>query len=395
MKYFFILGNNPALSLAEILAVLKPKYYHLLERDFLVMEVDIEIDAPKLIKRMGGVIKIGEIKDEIKESNFQKKSLESSFKIALLKSKSVGSGKFNFGISDYSRHFNIQKLGLKLKNEFKKRQISSRFVTSREENLTSVVVEQNKLIKKGIEIILVSFNGKVLVGETLAVQPFKSLSYRDFGRPARDDKSGMLPPKLAQAMINLAELQDNEGLLLDPFCGSGTILTEAMLMDYRNLFGLDSSFKAIQDSRRNVDWIKEQYEVQNTKVKLVVKNVLDLSKFIKVNSVSVIVTEPYLGPQRGKIEFDLVIKELEELYSKALTECYKVLIPGARMVMVWPVFYGNKFINPDISKFIKIELLPERMLKKEEIKKFISPRGSIIYGRQGQKVFREIIVLEK
>ena len=395
MKYFFILGNNTALSLAEILAVLKPKYYHLLSADFLLADIDLEIDALNLINRLGGVIKIGEVKGEIKESNFHKKSLEACFKLALLKSKGVESGKFNFGFSDYSHQFNIQNLGLKLKTEFKKRKISSRFVISREENLSSVVVEQNKLIKKGIEIVIASLNGKVFLGETLAVQPFKSLSYRDFGRPARDDKSGMLPPKLAQIMINLAELQNKDGLLLDPFCGSGTILSEAMLMDYKNVFGLDLSFKAIQDSRRNIDWIKEQYELKDIRARLAVKNVLDLSKFVKMNSVSAIITEPYLGPQRGKIEFELVIKELDALYSKALLECYKTMEPGARIVMVWPVFYGNKFINPDISTFKKVEILPERMIIKEEVRKFLSPRGSIIYGRQGQKVFREIIVLEK
>ena len=60
---------------------------------------------------------------------------------------------------------------------------------------------------------------KGFLGQTLVVQPFKVLSKRDFGRPARDDHSGMLPPKLAQIMINLARRNDDISTktILDPF----------------------------------------------------------------------------------------------------------------------------------------------------------------------------------
>jgi len=72
------------------------------------------------------------------------------------------------------------------------------------------VVEQNKLIESGIEFCLIVDKNRVFLGKTLVVQPFKDLSKRDFGRPARDDHSGMIPPKLAQMMINLA--RSNNGI---------------------------------------------------------------------------------------------------------------------------------------------------------------------------------------
>jgi len=393
MKYFFILGNNPALSLAEILATLKPKSFDLITEEFLLVETILELNVLDLIERLGGVIKIGVIRQELDSSSYKQKLPLVILDIIKHRQEKTSGGKFNFGFSSYS-NIDIKNLGLEIKKKLTSLQISSRFVISKDKALSSVVVEQNKLLRRGVEISFVMFGNQVLLGETLAVQPFKSLSYRDFSRPARDDRSGMLPPKLAKIMINLSE-SSQDGLLVDPFCGSGTILSEAILMGFNNLFGSDLSFKAVSDSKRNINWIKEQYEVKPQNVQLKVKNVLDLSKFIKANSVESFVTEPYLGPQRGKIEFSLVIKELEYLYSKALEQMFKTLVKSGRVVMVWPVFYGNKFINPNVSQFKKVNILPEYIRKNEIIKKYINSRGNIIYGRKGQKVFREIIVLEK
>lgn len=393
MKYFFILGNNPALSLAEILATLKPKSFDLITEEFLLVETTLELNTRDLIERLGGVIKVGVIRHELEISSYKQKLPSVILDIIKHRQEKTLGGKFNFGFSSYS-DIDIKSLGLEIKKKLTSLQISSRFVVSKDRVLSSVVVEQNKLLRRGIEISFVVFGNQILLGETLAVQPFKSLSYRDFSRPARDDKSGMLPPKLAKIMINLSE-SSQDGLLVDPFCGSGTILSEAILMGFNNLFGSDLSFKAVSDSKRNINWIKEQYEVKPQNVQLKVKNVLDLSKFIKANSVESFVTEPYLGPQRGKIEFSLVIKELEYLYSKALEQMFKTLVKSGRVVMVWPVFYGNKFINPNVSQFKKVNILPEYIRKNEIIKKYINSRGNIIYGRKGQKVFREIIVLEK
>ncbi|MDD3778257.1 MAG: hypothetical protein PHH52_02650 [Patescibacteria group bacterium] len=392
MKYFFILGNNPALSLAEVLAVIKPKSYILISEEFLVTETSADLNPLTLSTVLGGTIKIGLIKEELAISNYKNKIEESILQIIRDRQKEVASGKFNFGFSNYS-NLDFGHLGLKIKKDLSSLKINTRFVVSREKTLSSVIVEQNKLLRKGVEIVFARYEDYVILGETMAVQPFKSLSYRDFSRPARDDKSGMLPPKLAKIMINLAEA-DKDGLLVDPFCGSGTILSEAILMGYNNLYGLDLSSKAIDDSFKNINWIKEQYQIEPVSIKFKVKNVLDLSKFIKVNSVSAFISEPYLGPQRGKIEFKSVIKEIEYLYTKALVQMYQVLEKGGRVVMVWPVFYGNKFVNPNIGEFKKISILPDN-LKNEEIKKRINQRGNIVYGRAGQKVFREVIVLEK
>lgn len=395
MKYFFVLGTNTALSIAELGAVLDLSRAKLLAPDFLLADIDIEINAETLINRLGGTIKIGLIRAEV-DINSNPDLIKSVIKLAADKKNNVADGKFNFGYSCYGQNnFNKKDLGIKVKNFFNEKKISSRFVVSQEKTLSSVVITQNKLLTRGIEIVLANDNENklALIGETLSTQPFKDLSRRDFGRPARDDLSGMLPPKVALIMINLAQLKDPESIIVDPFCGSGTILSEALLLGYKNLFGSDISIKAIEDTRINISWLKELYSISNFKLKLLVKNVTNLSKFIKSNYVDAVITEPYLGPQRGLLNFKIINKNLEDLYSTAISEFHKILRDGSRVVMIWPSFYGQRPITPSYRGFKIIDMIPENLAEGSFVNK--NSRPTIIYGRPGQKVFREIVVLEK
>lgn len=390
MKYFFVLGTNQALSIAELSAVFPEeiKTAKLLSNEILILDIK-KLDPIKFIKKIGGTIKIGQIKKEV---NFNEIANESINLIDKIKKE----GKFKYGISFYGKNnFKTFKLGLEIKNHLREQKINCRFVTSKEKTLSSVVVEQNKLIAKGIEIVLIENKNKILIAQTLAVQPFKELSYRDYGRPARDDKSGMLPPKLAQIMINLSGHANQNKTLLDPFCGSGTILTEAMLMGYKNLIGADISSRAVEDTEKNIKWIEANYKPQTTNYKLFQISADELSKKIKPNSISAIITEPYLGPQRGKHDVPKTIKELKKIYNASLKEFKKILSDEAKIVMVWPVFRNKKYfdiVSPDINGYNIINVIPENLRKASNLK--ITDRNTIIYGRADQKVWREIILLK-
>jgi tRNA G10 N-methylase Trm11 len=359
----------------------------------LVWETTREINPENLIKRLGGTIKIGEIKVEVLDDS-EPSLITTLVKLAQTKKRLNNTGRFNFGLSGYGQfQFNKQNLGLKLKKELRASGFNSRLVTSREKTLSSVVVTQNKLLGKGAEFILCKDGEQILIGETKAVQPFKDLSRRDYGRPARDDKSGMLPPKLAQIMINLAQVEKVDDVIVDPFCGSGTILSEAMLAGYTSLFGSDISPQAVNDTYKNISWTKELYGINDFKIKVVVKNVLNLSKFIKANFAAAVITEPFLGPQRGMINFKVVSDNLENLYSEALKQFRIILKAKGRVVMIWPFFYGQRPITPDYTGFKMLSMLPDLLIENKFIKKHNRP--TIIYGRPGQKVYREIVVLEK
>lgn len=404
MRYFFILGNNQSLSIAEILAVLPASNgWQLAGEQVFILETE-EFDAQKMIRRLGGTIKIGLLESELPNGNYQKMA-QAMFSLLRL---DKGEGKFKFGISYYGKHrLNIKPIGMEIKNFLKEAGRNARWVISREPVLSSVVVETNKLISSGAEFVLIPepAGKKILIGKTLAVQAFKELSYRDFGRPGRDDHSGMLPPKLAQILINLAKPDMQNDILLDPFCGSGTVLTEAMLIGCLKIAGSDISEKAVLDSEKNIGWVKEKFSTQDEKFndlecKIFKLSATELSKKISLNSIGAIATEPYLGPQRWYADVKQTTKELEELYSKSLKEFQKVLKPGGRVAMVWPAFAKTSngrpelfHVNPDLNGFKIADPIPAELRNDKGIK--LTGRNTIIYGREGQRVWREIVVLVK
>lgn len=398
-KYFFILGTNSNLSLAELTALFPDNKWEIYGTAA-ISEFPQEVDYEDLMKKMGGTIKIGEIIKNISLANRHALSDLVKKELMIEAKKDKNLARFNFGFSFYGKQKlpgDFFKLGLAIKKDLKQIGIASRMVTSRDPILSSVVVEQNKLIEQGVEICLIVEKGRVYIGKTLAVQFFKELSKRDFGRPSRDDHSGMIPPKLAQIMINLARRADvdfKNKILLDPFCGSGTILMEAYLMGFKDIIGSDLSDKAVSDSKNNIDWIIAlKKDSSKNNINIFQSDVLQLSSKIKHNLISYVVCEPYLGPQRGYKKFDEVVDELNILYSDALKVLFELLPKGARVCMIWPQFRAeNKIwkLNPNIGKFKMRPTLDygdDKTDKKE--------RDTVVYGREEQKVWREIIILEK
>jgi tRNA G10 N-methylase Trm11 len=118
--------------------------------------------------------------------------------------------------------------------------------------------------------------------------------------------------------------------------------------------------------------------------------VLRLSEQIKVNSVDAIITEPYLGPQKPGADVRKVKRELDELYSKALGQFAKVLKAKGSVVMIWPRMTDGRTIidiEPEIEGFKMVNSWPEEL-------KNMAPK-ELVYGREGQRVWRRIVILVK
>jgi tRNA G10 N-methylase Trm11 len=383
-SHLFLLGNNPALSVAEILAKFQSQKYSLLNKQILKLDFSEKIDTEKVIKKLGGTIKIVEVLEE----DFQdllaaiEKYLPENFQ-----------GKYGFGLSFYGEgQRNFKEMAMKIKRELKSRGISSRWIVSREKNLSSVVVDKNKLVESGSDFVIVEEKNKKFLGKTVAVQNFEELSLRDYGRPARDSYSGMIPPKLAQMMLNIGLQGRTDQVLLDPFCGSGTMLMEASLMGVKKIIGTDLSEKAIHDSQVNLRWLKKEFQtsqVRNVELKQI--DARKISNFLNKKSVDLIVTEPYLGPQRKIDDIEKVKKSLEKLYQECLIEFSEILNDRGRIVMIWPVLRKAKdqFMKINLKDFEIVNYLPENLNLP------ISHRNTLVYGRKDQKVWREIVVLEK
>lgn len=414
-NFAFILGRNPALSIAEIISFLNRDKQEYLISDYseeiFLLETQNLID----INTLGGSIKIAEIYYRLDLNNSEDElynifSGENLFKQFFHRRE----GKLHFGISLYlldekSFLFNtyrklLENLSKKIKDNLKEEGQSSGFVRIKDRFLSSVSVDKNELLKKGAEIILIASKSDLYVGKTIAVQQVGSYSLRDYGRPRRDKKSGILPPKLAQIMINLSQVS-KDSTILDPFCGSGTILSEGAFMGYQNLIGSDIKNEAISATKENINWLKSQFSerIANINIKLFISDVNNISSLIPKNSVDAIIVEPYLGPPFYRApsdhEINAVSVQLSSLYHRAFSEFSKILKKKARVVFIFPAFKsGGQFklinINDNLKKigFNQINILNKDLSGK--FLKYLTNRNTFLYGRGDEFIFREILVFE-
>jgi tRNA G10 N-methylase Trm11 len=381
MKYFFALGKHPKLSTTEIKSVLGRNNidYQLLatSEEMLVIESKTKI-KPALINQLGGTIKFGLIKKARHVKKFQNSDLVDIIDYH-------GDHKFLFGLSVYGKkNFRLSKAGITVKKALKKQSLKVRFVTSKENPLSSVIVAKNDLIKDyGCELIAFSKQDLVYLGKTLSVQDFEKYSKIDYGRPVRDELAGMLPPKVAQIMINLAQA-DLSSTILDPFCGSGTTLQMAALLGYKNLIGFDKNQKAIINTERNINWLKETFKIKfNERLEAV--DVLQLTKELARESIDVIVTEPFLGPPLKGTESDLQLKtnlkELTSLYKNAFSQFREILKSEGKIVIVLPEF----IIKKRTYTFELEDIIPKEFQVQDHWQ----------YSRPGQRVIRNIYLIKK
>jgi tRNA G10 N-methylase Trm11 len=359
----------------------------LLTPEILQIETSANLPIVDVMRELGGTIKIGELVLELPGD------VETAAPLIMKELLSLPVERLHFGFSAYGVRIS-KTLGLKIKKEIIALGKMARWVVSREPDLSSVVIEQNKLLTHGFDFSFIKSAKKIYLAKTLAVQPFKELSKRDYGRPGRDDHSGMLPPKLAQMMLNLGLVAEDKNLL-DPFCGSGTVLSEALLLGVKNIFGSDISAKAVADTLANLEWIDKEGAVKGKEQRVAQISATELSSHFRKNSIDAIVTEPFLGPQRGDYDVRQVIAELEDLYAKAISEFGKVLKAGGRAVMIWPVIKTKNdriFMSAKIAGDLQmIKPLPAELIKDMKL----TNRETLLYGRSDQRVWREIVILEK
>ncbi len=387
-SYYFVLGREPLLSAAEIIHTLTLKDYTLTGG---ILSVSLSEPPTDLINRLGGTIKIAE---EIVSEADQTTALD----LMVEELKKID-GKIHFGLSLYNCELSnnqtkdlLTTWGKELKKMLKDEGLSVRYVENRETILSSVTVEKNGLTKRGREFIIIeTAKDTFSIAKTLTVQPFEAFSERDFGRPGRDDKSGMLPPKLALMAINLSRITKDQ-TLLDPFCGSGTIVTEALLQGFTKIIGSDVSSKAVEDSKQNIDYTRSKNADLLCDLNIFESDVRSLDKHIPANSVDAIITEPYLGkPLRGNEKPEALrdqTNELAELYLQAFTVFQKILKPGAKVIFIIPSFRTpNGWLRIDCAKSI------------EKIGFTIAPllptHDYLLYARPNQHVGREMWCFEK
>jgi len=397
MKYAFAMGRHPSLSVAELVRAIPDLTLESAEGGICVGNCG-EL-APEFINKIGGTIKIIAIDKEIGSLG----EISAAFLRKLIPARE---GRIIFGISVYgtvpgAERRRIYIEGLELKKAIKAEGRRARYVVSQNTQLSSVVVAKNKLIEEGAEIVIIKERSRALIGRTVAIQEFEAYGERDFDRPGRSARRGMLPPKLAQMMINIANGEKNK-TLLDPFCGSGTVLGEALLLGYTDVVGADISREAIADTKAYLEWLEISYPEFKGRWKVFVSDARTIDTLIPAESVATIVAEPFLGPPQNGRETPeqlrlVMMNQLVPLYRDSIAALKKVLIPGGRAIFSFPIFNRQRAPIFTPVPLLAAELTPVPLVPSEYLD-FGLPStvsGGALYERPDQFVGREIVLMKK
>lgn len=387
--YIAILGRQPALGMAELEHLYGAEATHWFSHESATISSDnMSID------RLGGTQKLGRIVVELPHGDWRRVSMKIVQTYAQAWSNSES--KITLGISAYgfkATPRDIQQTAILLKQKLKKSGVSLRAIPNSDTILNTATSHHNKLglSDNKVELIVVqSPTGRIIVAESVGAQNITAYTKRDQERPKRDAFVGMLPPKLAQMMINLATTpNETSSRILDPFCGTGVVLQEAALMGHP-VYGTDLSEKMVSYSRTNLEWLADTHNL-TINATISAGDAMDTTWEAPIDAV---VCESYLGqpfsapPSPAKL--DQVRKNCNHIISTFLQNINGQLPSGAPLCVAVPAW---KSTNGDFTHLPLIGQL-EKLGYKRHTFTHIENR-ELLYYREDQIVARELLVLTK
>lgn len=366
MKYLFILGRNIELSIAEIKSFFEKEKIHFKITARIKNGILVETERilqKGIIENFGGTISIGEV---ISEGNFEKISKDLENKTLY----SVTSNKLNYVIFNFGGE-DFEDISSYLKRKFREERLKAT-----EKNISGRIELQG-----GKRVLKVSSN---LIDEQYFVfqncfgimtenYDYVSAEKRDMEKPVRRNELS-ISPRLAKILINLSQVKKEE-TLLDPFCGIGTILQEALLQKIK-VIGIDNDKTAVKNAKVNLDWFKfkdENYKLIN-----------DDSSSVQISKVDGIATEPDLGELQKKIPTVEKAKEIIRGYENLMIKVLKNLKKNTK---------GKIVFTAPLIETIKGKISPdfERIANATRLRIVLGP---IQEFREKSIVGRNILVLE-
>ena len=393
MKYVAIAGRQPLISLAEIQA-LYDKSARLVGKKLVFFNID-EDDEENIspdINRLGGSLKLGRFFD----TDFSK--------LAKFLATAHPEGKITLGISDFSKQKKsglAKQKSMELKRNLAKIGRSVRVITSNEPEISSATAHHNQLGEKAgcFEIFLIDRE----IYLSLGTQNITAYTERDQARPARDAKVGMLPPKLAQILINLCGKLPEGARVLDPFCGTGVVLQEAAIMGYIP-YGTDLNERMVEYSKKNLSWLFNERNQKRFKIlpDLIQKkdqilntiSVGDATSFTWEGEIDAVAFEGYLGAPMSKPPVDIKFKtekaKCREIAMGFLKNITPQIKSGTPVVMALPAWLRENGKYAGLNILDKIQEMGYNFEKFQDLS-----QSDLLYYREGQIVAREIIVIRK
>ena len=382
-----MLGRLPKLSIAELEAMFGKSHVRAVSRSTAVVDTDnLSIDS------LGGSLKCGKIIHTLPADGHPTLEQTSHWitRTYVHQLLAVG-GKITLGISAYGFSISprqLQSIGLSLKSSMKRHGASLRLIPNTSIELSTATSHNNKLglsPKKRELFIIKTDDSAILIAESNGAQNITAYARRDRNRPRRDAFVGMLPPKLAQIMVNLAVGNAAKATILDPFCGTGTVLQEALLKRY-DVCGSDLSQKMIDYTTENLTWLQSKYHITGTVHSLEQADAMT-HQWPKAQQLNAVVCETYLGqpfsapPSPKKLHE--VTGNCNHIITNFLRNIHSQLTPGTTLCIAVPAWR-------DASH--NLTHLP--LIKDLKKLGYILQQPPLIYSRSDQVVVREILLLK-
>lgn len=389
--YLFVLGRNPALSRAE-LSFWGEEVLYDAEKSLCLME-NLRFENPRnlpktkeqlFLDRLGGVIRFGVVLGEFKTE----KELQTQILKTIETEKPEG--KVHLGVSAWGsgRHFIKPFLG-DLKESLKAVGRNCRLINISGDNLDSGKIFGERLLQKGFEFIIWKKGDSYLLVKTVASQNLRNYTLRDREKEFRDSKMGMLPPKVAQILINIANPSINQ-IIIDPFCGSGTLNIEAALSGYKTV-GSDIVEKHVKESQKNCAYMSEKFRYDGENHTFIHADATQFPYARYENAV--VVTEGSLGenferrPQKSVVEKEMQI--IQSLWKRVFVALESSTVQTVVFCLpAWKLFGETVSISESVLRDAeKRGFEVERITEKD--KTYIYARPDAFVGREICKVVRK------
>jgi tRNA G10 N-methylase Trm11 len=385
-----ILGRQPALGLAELESLYGADKLQPAGSNAVILDIDPDkVD----FKRLGGSIKLSALLHRFETTDWSK--LEQQLRKTVSQHlQYFPEGKFKLGLSAYGFPVSAAKINasaLSLKKIIRNDGRSVRVVPNKEPALNSAQILHNGLTTPtGWELVLIRDGATTLLARTVQEQDIDAYAARDQGRPKRDARVGMLPPKLAQTIVNLAVGDRQPSGVLDPFCGTGVVLQEALLMGYE-VHGSDIEPRMIDYSRKNMEWLRETTGYTGELASL---EAGDATAHEWTAGIDTVACEGYLGQPFNTLPSPEKLEQVRSgcslILKKFLQNIGPQLPAGARLCLAVPAWQQKPGRFLHLPTLDHLDDMGYNRLSFKHVR-----NEDLIYARADQIVARELLVLVK
>ncbi|MFH0770752.1 MAG: RsmD family RNA methyltransferase [Candidatus Peregrinibacteria bacterium] len=416
-SYAAVLGHQPNISLAELSAVLPDFTKKQIIENVAIFETAEEL-SQAFLDSLGGTILIAR---RITEAPV---TLEDVSQLLCNETANVRKHvTFSLRAHGVPRGA-VRSLFRTCKVAIRARGLAARYVGNEFKPAATALLRDSEILsgKRGCELVLLMKEETFWIGRTIAAQDIDAYTKRDMEKPVRDTTVGLLPPKLAQILLNFGaflvrechpslpkqsskltpryhsgqEAQSSKLTVLDPFCGTGVIPMEALRRGWPVLAS-DLSLKAVNGCTKNIEWLRKEEKIFKKDTDALIWK-QDAAKPFELKELpDIVVTESSLGPaltDRPPMKEVAHLKSESERMQAAFLANASSSLPGIPLVCIWPAWRQR-------DGWVRLEKVWD-VLGKLGYQAVLPPGipsdhprfPSLFYRRPDQYVGREIVLLK-